>query len=294
MIEGLLTGNINILKLPQADSGLTIAFFQHLIETEPSLQRYIYVFDTPSSDMDSMKKMADCADGIAIWGGDTAVQAVRRLAPPGCRLIEWGHRLSFCYISGTSEETELEALANHILITRQLLCSACQVIYINTDDMKKVCAFCELFLPYLEAAEKQYPITETNAAAELTLRRYTAELESVMYGENQCRRIFQGKKCSLTACTDSRLELSYLYGNPLVKRLPDYQMMDILRQSKGYLQTAGLICSPADRVRFTEMLMRCGVTRILTAGRMSDTFLGEAHDGEYPLRRYTRIVDILT
>ena len=34
------------------------------------------------------------------------------------------------------------------------------------------------------------------------------------------------------------------------------------------------------------------MTRVTRAGSMSAAFPGEAHDGEYPLRRYVRVVDV--
>ena len=40
------------------------------------------------------------------------------------------------------------------------------------------------------------------------------------------------------------------------------------------------------------LLARAGVNRITAPGRMSAPLPGEAHDGEYPLRRYLRAVDI--
>lgn len=80
VLEGLLTGNINILKLPQADQGLSIEILQALLEIEPHLVEYIYVFDTPSTDLDAMCAMAAMSDGIVVWGGDEAVEAVRRFA----------------------------------------------------------------------------------------------------------------------------------------------------------------------------------------------------------------------
>ena len=69
-------------------------------------------------------------------------------------------------------------------------------------------------------------------------------------------------------------------------------MMQTLRRKKGYLQTAGLIAKDPERARLAELLIRCGVVRVTHAGSMSDTFSGEAHDGEYPLRRYLRIANI--
>ena len=295
VIEGLLTGNINLLKLPQADKGLTIRFFQELLAIEPELTNYIYVFDTPSSDLSGMQQLAACSDGIVVWGGDAAVSAIRQLASPGCKLIEWGHRLGFAYIAGNFAQTDaFEALAAHIVTTRQLLCSSCQVIYLDTEDRTEVMAFCERFLPLLEAAAAKLP-PDIGAEAERSLRRYTAKLERLISGEvPQDRTVLQGEGCSVTACTDSALELSEMFGNVLVKPLPQAKLLPVLRQSKGYLQTAGLICPTEQREDLTELLIRAGVNRIMLPGEMSGTFPGEAHDGEYPLQRYTRIINILT
>lgn len=77
LAEGLVTGNINILKLPQADGGLSLELVQALIGLAPELADFIYVFDTPSSDIAAMRQMAAYSDGIVVWGGDAAVAAVR-------------------------------------------------------------------------------------------------------------------------------------------------------------------------------------------------------------------------
>ena len=77
----------------------------------------------------------------------------------------------------------------------------------------------------------------------------------------------------------------------LVKKLPQSRLIPTLRQTKYYLQTAGLICQEKDRAELTEALCRSGVTRVTRAADMSVYFYGEAHDGEYPLRRYTRIIN---
>ncbi|MBQ3841234.1 MAG: acyl-CoA reductase [Ruminiclostridium sp.] len=293
VLEGLVTGNVNILKLPSADSGLTIRILTELIKAAPELAEYLYVFDTPSSDIEAMRKMADMADGIVVWGGETAIRAVRNLAPAGVKLIEWGHRLGFAYISGyTDEKAELSALAKHIAETGQLLCSSCQTIYIDTYDTGALDVFAAKFLPLLERAAETYLHTDIGAAAQLSVKRYCGRLEaSAGLSPRKGRLTFYGSNCSLTVCRDSTPELSDMYANVLVKRLPAKHILPILRRKKGELQTAGLICSPEKRDELTEMLLRSGVNRVMTAGDMSASFTGEAHDGEYPLRRYIRNTD---
>ena len=131
-VEGLLTGNLNLVKLPHGDKGLTLAVFQKLTELEPKLAPWLYAFDVPSRDTASLKRLAALAGGIVTWGGDGAITAMRKLAPPGCKLIEWGHRLSFAYLSDWAG-LDLSTLARHILRTGGLLCSSCQVIYLDTE-----------------------------------------------------------------------------------------------------------------------------------------------------------------
>lgn len=291
VVEGLLTGNINLLKLPQADQGLSLRLVQELMEIEPALTEYIYVFDTPSDDLAGMQKLANVADGIVVWGGDAAVQAVRRMAPAGVKLIEWGHRLSFAYVAGYEEEAaELSALADHLMETKGLLCSSCQTIFVDTESMDVLYLFCNTFLPYLEQAAKRHPAGSIGTAAEMTLKRYNDRLEALL-NDRKTGPIFRGEGCSLTAYPDSELELSGLFGHLSVKRLPRRELMNTLRRKKGYLQTAGLLCPAGEREELSLQLLRCGVNRVTRAGSMSHTFLGEAHDGEYPLLRYLRMTN---
>ena len=80
------------------------------------------------------------------------------------------------------------------------------------------------------------------AEAALALQQYNDRLEQMAYGKKKIRKLYPGKGCSLTACGDHELELSPMFGNCLVKRLPQGQLFGCLRRHKRYLQTAGLIC----------------------------------------------------
>lgn len=289
--EGLLTGNVNLLKLPREDKGLSLAALSLLTETAPELADFIYAFDLPSSRTEELTSLASLADGIAVWGGDGAVEAFRRLAPPGCRLMEWGHRLSFAYLSGPSVPEEVDALAVHIAATGQRLCSSCQVIFLDTDDFSTVRDFAETFLPRLEQAvlaRRSGPWESARA----TLSGYTAFLKRITAGQEIGEALFRGRGCSVIARPDRELELSPMEGNVFVKPLPQSALLPALRHQKGRLQTAGLLCPEGARADLADLLARAGVTRITRAGHMSDAFFGASHDGEYPLRRYLRVVDV--
>lgn len=188
LAEGLLAGNINILKLPSADNGLSLKLIMQLIEYQPELKDFIYVFDTSSTDIQGMRTMAELSNGISVWGSDMAIEAVRGLAPTGAKLIEWGQKLGFCYISDPEHaeniEQDLEGLAKHIAFTKQLLCSSCQVIYLDTKDMQEVRKFAERFFPILQKAVDAHASDEIGIRARDTLVAYTQRLKRYL-GEEE-------------------------------------------------------------------------------------------------------------
>lgn len=288
VVEGLLAGNVNILKLPAQDRGASLLLLRELVRLEPRLRDFVYVFDVPSADLKSLERFAKIADAVVVWGGDEAVRAARALAGPDTALICWGHKLSFAYAVPPVSDGDLEALADHICATGQLLCSSCQGIFLDTGDMGEVYALAERFFPILQAAARRHPPTDPALRARATLELYARELEADSGG----RRIYRGGGVSVTAAPDSRLELGLLAGNCWVKPLPRDQIVPRLKPRKGCLQTAGLLCPEGEREALSALLARAGVVRVTGPGDMSRTVPGEAHDGTYPLAAYTRIVEV--
>ena len=291
LLEGLICGNINIIKLPKEDMGINVSLLQELINIYPAIKEYAYIFDYSSRDIYAMKKLAQVADAIVVWGGDEAVKAVRQLADPNTKIIEWGHKISFAYVTPAGATTEaLEKLALNICLTNQLFCSSCQGVFLDTDDMQDVYDFCQAFLPILERLSQENPFTFDPGAKLFTQARVTLELyhQEIEHRSTQ-NRIFRGDNCSITAKADSKLEASAMYRNVWVKPLKRDEIIN-LRRYKNYLQTAALICSPREYDGLCAKLLKTGIVKISDGFDMSNYAVGEAHDGVFPLRGYTRLV----
>ncbi len=292
VLEGLLTGNINILKLPEAEGGVSVHLLLELIKAEPLLADYIYVFDYSSKDIEHIEKLVSITDAVVVWGGKEAVSALRKLIPPNIKLIEWGHKVSFAYVTkqGISQNS-LEGLAKNIADTGQLLCSSLQGIFIDTDNMDDIYEFCRNFLPVLEYALLQNSRKiGIGIKSQVALKLYTEELEGIYKNS----RIFKGNNCSLIAYPDKTLETSIQFGNAWVRPLPQTELLQTLRPYKNYLQTVGLLCGRSELHNLSDKLFKTGVVRVCSGENMSSSYCGEPHDGEYPLRRYTKIVNIDT
>lgn len=286
VIEGLLSGNVNILKLPVGDSGLSVKLLYELIAIEPLLSDYVYVFDVPSTETETLKRLADLCDGIVVWGGDAAVKAARRLANVNTKVISWGHKLSFAYAELDASDEELQRLAQSICGTNQLLCSSCQGIFVNTNSREEQTGFAKRFFEILKSVNQSAPPVDYGMKAKNAIHLYNERLETS--SENN---IYYHQGVSVVIREDKELELSYLYRNVWVKRLPADELYT-LKKHKNHLQTACILTADSEkRKKIASVLARIGVVRITSAGNMSRTICGEAHDGTYALREYSRIVE---
>lgn len=282
VIEGLLAGNINILKLPSGDSGISIKLLSELINVEPVLKDYIYVFDVPSTEITTIKRLASISNGIVVWGGDFALKAAREFAPINSKIISWGHKLSFAYSTLDTPDILLEELAKHICQTNQVLCSSVQGIFVDTNNEKEAKAFAKRFFNILCQVSKNTPF-DIGMAGRNTINLYVEKMD------NQALFALNNNGVSVVYKDDKELELSYMFRNVWIKRLPREEIIS-LHKNKSYLQSVALCCLDKDRNELSNMLSKVGVTRI-TKSNSSRLYLGESHDGIYPLKEYSKIVE---
>lgn len=283
--EGLLSGNINILKLPSGDSGLSVKLLSDLIAEEPSLSEYIYVFDVPSTEFETLKRLAKLADGVVVWGGDMAQRAARDMCDVSTKIIPWGHKLSFAYATENVTDEQLCELAHHVCATEQVLCSSCQGIFYDTDSQDKLQQFAKRFFAIFKKENNRFGKADMAMRGRNSVQLYNDKLE------NKYPLILNDDGVSVVVKEDCELELSYTFRNVWVKALPRNEIVKSLKKQKGYLQTCGLLCGSDEKQELAEHLVSAGVVRI-TGCDLSRTVFGEAHDGTYPLREYTKIVEI--
>ena len=283
--EGLLSGNINVLKLPSGDTGLSVRLLSDLIAEEPSLAEYIYVFDVPSTEFETLKRLAKLADGVVVWGGDVAQRAARDMCDVSTKIIPWGHKLSFAYATKNATDGQLHELARHVCATEQVLCSSCQGIFYDTESQEELQLFAKRFFEIFKQENAIVGKADAAMRGRNSVQLYSDRLE------NRYPLILSEDGVSVVVKEDCELELSYTFRNVWVKALPQGQIVAALKKQKGYLQTCGLLCDTSEKQLLAERLVAAGVVRV-TGGDLSRTFFGEAHDGTYPLREYTRIIEI--
>lgn len=291
LVEGLITGNINLVKTSVDNYEIPLLLCQALLEIEPLLASRIYLFPIPSAEQTLLGKIFACCDKIAVWGSEKAVSGVKDLAPVGVEVVSWGHRISFAYFTPAGKNTEaMKALAKEVCLNEQQACSAPQVVYFETADRKELMAFAKELAAIFEGFSPNYPQGKLSIAeqAELTTQVEVAKLAEIMGDQN----VLEGANYRLFVKFDASLEASPLYRTLIVKPINRQDIISNLRGFRHYLQTVGLSCGQSEIAEISSKLYAAGVTKITNPGQMLMGYTGEPHDGGYALAHYVKKVSL--
>ena len=292
-VEGILTGNINVIKTARGAHKVAMAMVEKLCEIDESLCPYFYIFPLSSKDSELLTDLFSLCNAIAVWGSDGATQGVRKLAPNGVKIIEWGNRISFAYFTqkGVSRE-RLEGLAADVCVNDQQACSAPQLVYYEADSKEDLICFAERFMEALQAVSATYPLHPMSQAeqAELTTQIQMCYLDELM-GEG---KLLEAPDCRLFVKFDSELCASPLYRTVIVKGIKRTDLIGRLRPFRSYLQSVGLACATDEIAALSALLIAGGVNRITEPGLMMAGYTGEPHDGGFALTHYVKRVSLIS
>ena len=291
-VEGILTGNINVIKTASSAHKIAMKMIEKLCEIDESLCPYFYVFPLSSKDESLLKNMFSLCNAVAVWGSDAATSGVRKLAPAGIKIVEWGNRISFAYFTkeGCNEKT-FRGLAEDVCVNDQQACSAPQVVYYETDSNEELDKFAEELMKYLQEVSDTYPLHPMSIAekAELTTQNQLCYLDEMM-GQ---AKYLEGKGCRVYVKYDSELCTSPLFRTVIVKKISRKDIICLLRPYRSYLQSVGLACDTKNIAELTRLLIAGGVNRITEPGLMMSGYTGEPHDGVYAMLQYLKRVSLV-
>ena len=293
VMEGLLSGNVNLLKLARKDSSFAAIFYQKICSLDESktIQDYIYIGKVSSSDKNYLKEILSIADVISAWGSEESIKSIRELSPSGARIVSWGHKISFSYFSKNSlqsniNSSNIQKLAYEICNNEQLACSSPQCVFVEDATFVELKDFGKQLKIALNKVSPTLPKQKPSTAelAELTVATEQVRLSKVF--ENSDLIVSKDNQWRIFIEDTIGLNASPLYRTIWIKPLPRNHIVQTLRPLKVYLQTVGLACEASEVEVLTKEFYLAGVQRIRAVGEMTDSYLGEPHDGVFALERY--------
>jgi phenylacetate-CoA ligase len=292
MIESLLAGNINWLRPSRSDQGLTARLLHALVQCDPSgeLRHYVAVLPVATAQIGRLCKMAN---GVSAWGGEAALQAIRQQLPPGCRWIDWGHRISFAYLTPEAASPQaLDALVDEVCRLDQQACSSPQWLLVDSDDPAALQAIGSELAKAFERRAEQWPALMPTAqeASEITTRTLMTRL-SQSFSEVTAQ-VWSAPGWRVIWSHDQLLAPSPLFRTVLLKPLPRARLTQNLLPWRNVLQSCALVCDEAQIGALSRTLIAAGVSRIAPIDAIHDGYDGEPHDGVYALQRLSRRVSV--
>jgi len=297
LIQGIITKNVNILKVSSQDFLFPSMFMEALTEADVYREIVPYIAMTYWSRNnkgveDIIKQVCDV---ILLFGGEDSVRQYKNGLAAKSEVLAFGPKISYGIVSrGLSDDQLREAatgFAHDIVLWEQRACTSCQNIFIEEDEKN------DIFLNYLyeglEAEAGKFPQSSLNIDTAIELCK---EREMLKWKEfNGELKMKEGEKAYHTVIVQRSADIidSPLNRTIFVNIVKDYT--DILKgnlnRMKYYMSTLA-IASDRRLQQITEDFMRMGVMRFVKPGIMSSGRNPEhPHDGKMILQNLVRLMN---
>lgn len=298
LVHGILTKNINLVKVSKGDPVFPLLFAQSLMDADPErrLCPRFSIFTLPDDRTEHEDVLRRNSDGIVIWGGGEAVRAWSARKGDGVKIIPYGPRFSFSLITAGFlnakglDEIDYDGLVQDVITWETRACGSPQLLFWPALHQDKLGEFCDRLAQSFEHWNRRLPPpTELEFDVKVELRK-----------EYELTR-FLALKGMAQLMEDSELAWSIHVrrwedhrGSPLNRTLiiipyPHLSaLLEWLRPLRRELQSVGLAGLPRDFRNTGLALSDLGVTRITEWGEMWRPNHGSPHDGTFQLRELVR------
>ena len=287
MVLGLLTRSAQFVKCASGDSFLPRLFAHSLYHADPKLGSCLEVAEWQGGRTkleDALYSELDC---LTVTGSDEALAAVRAGVPAKVRLVGYGHRVSFGFVTREVLRQEdiarvITAAADDIIAWDQNGCLSPHVIYVEERGAVESDKFAELLAVELAKRETSEPRGKipVEAAAAIASRRAIYETIAVHRADAKIWQSAGSTAWTVVFEHDTRFQFSCLNRFIYVKPVPDvaavFQGVDGVR---GKVSTVGLVAPPGMSKELALQFARWGATRICPLGQMQNPPLTWRHDG---------------
>lgn len=291
-VEGLLSGNINIIKVA-SNTGEFAAAFLERIGRYQNLGKFIYLLRISSKQTEIIRYILDRADCVSAWGGEEAIASIREMTPRGIPVVSWGHRISFAYVTpAAADDAAADGIVASVCRNEQQSCSSPQCVLVDTEDPAVVRSFAKRLARSLDRAKETHPQIPPDAEFSAEITAVTELHKADLFFHSGDVIADPDHTYRILISDTTKFLPSPLFRTIWISPLPRDQLAARLRGMRQYLQTAGLACTLPEIADLVLRLYRAGVSRVTPVDSMSASYTGEPHDGMYALPRFMKRVSL--
>jgi phenylacetate-CoA ligase len=297
LLEGLITGNVSILKMASSERVFMPLFIKSIQECDVDgiVSKAIALVEYSSQQSEVIAAFKCEVDGIVVWGGEESVRGYRDQLPARTKLIVFGPKLSLGWVTKSGFETQSakslgKHLAHELSIWDQNACTAPQICYVEGEE--NASAVIDELAKALEEKQRELPIGEVDMQTAVEIRKIrTLEECAEIRGTGKLRTSKEGMQWTVWKGRELTLDSSPLHRSLSI--VPYSKIEDVFEEVakfRGYVQTVGLEACGDQYWDIQKRLMSLGVVRILPLGQMAGGYVDDPHDGAYDLPQYLNLV----
>lgn len=296
LIQGIITKNVNILKISSQDTIFPGLFLEALEQADPEhlilAHQCITYWRRDNAAIEELVKKT--CDAILLFGGEESVLRYKNGLSAKAEILSFGPKISFgVLLKGLSDDQLREAangFAQDIVLWEQRACTSCQNIFI--EDHSSTADFSDYLSQALEREAARFPQPPLDIDTAVELRK---ERELQKWREfNGEARLVEGSKAGHTIIRQRSRELadSPLHRTVYLNLIDDWRELPAgnLGRMRYYLSTVGLAAG-AELQQVAEAFIQAGMPRVVAPGMMSSGRDPQApHDGRMMIPELVRLV----
>lgn len=286
IVLGLLTRSAQFVKCASGASFLPRMFAHSIYDADPKLGACLEIAEWPGGSADLEGVVFNESDCVTVTGSDQTIAAIRTRIPSKNRVLSFGQRVSFGYITaealGFNSKQVVAHAATDVVAWDQLGCLSPHVLYVEHGGSLSVEQFAEKLAEELAQREMVEPRGRVSPeeAATIASKRSFYKVRATNSPDTRLWSSENSTAWTVVFEADAHFQLSSLNRFIYVKAVTD--LTDLLQGAeavRGKVSTVGL-AAPEDRAQeLSTRLARWGVTRICPLGQMQNPPLTWRHDG---------------
>lgn len=300
LLQGIITKNINILKMSSIDTVFPIIFARAVLEADPegavAGSFCLVPFKSGETGIENIIK-AEC-DVVTVYGGKEAIEAYRKGLGAHTKILEYGPKYSCAIIDGAILARDGAAgiarlVARDFTMWEQSACSSPHTVFIKGE--KEAFEFAGELARALDEWSKEFPhgkipmdeqveITKSRELAKAYEAAGEAALMVPADGSQEWTVIYE---------KNSEFRVSCHHRTAYVKPVNDFDEAAATLEGYGkFIQSVAVAASSADTFTISKKLCAIGADRITEPGNMSRRKNGTPHDGTRGTAEFVRWVSI--
>ncbi|MDX1952623.1 MAG: acyl-CoA reductase [Verrucomicrobiota bacterium] len=287
MLLGALARSAQFIKCASGSAFLPRMFAHAIYKVDPKLGATIEVAEWKGGREELETPLFAEAECITATGSDAALKAVRNRLPDGVRLLGYGSRVSFAFVThemlGKMNAPRIVSrAAQDVSAWNQLGCLSPHLIYVEVGGEMTPQLFAEQLGRELEKIEGSNPRGEISLeeAADISARRSFFEVRAAFSGDTKVYASPDSTAWTVIYDADPLFQLSCLNRFIYVKPVASLdQLLENADKHRRQVSTVGLAAPEHRAQKIATELARWGVSRICPLGKMQEPPLTWRHDG---------------